>query len=621
MNDVGETQRILLIYNSIDKASVRLVHNARAALRDARLEHDLVDFSNALHLPALERYTSILLCAEALDELGVQGIVDLSDYVADGGGLVLLRRTWHPQLAAVAGMVPLAVQPDILSSPEADGGLVFIADTLPPFVNVSVNSDELAGHCPFHIRPARNVHLIATSEQGFPLAWLNRFGSGRTICWNSAFLHNKRMRGVIIQSAMAVQQVGVLPLANVAIIQVDDFPAPLEHGDLSVAGDEYAGLSSMEFYICNWHPDMQALADRHGVVLSYFPTFNYNDVVAGPFSFKEWSNAKITINGARIPACVHAAKIASHGGEIGLHGYNHVPLIEPFWSSETAIQSAMDAVTSQWQRDGLGPLPSSYVPPNNEYDAHGLGALCGAMPNIKVISGSFLHVAPERGGQREFGEEPWNPQLFCVPRATSGYEFSREMQFDGVSQLATSGIWTHFVHADDVFDVSKEKVPDPICRNPQNRPWRSAPSRSPRKRGLLEEFDAWLVDFRRRFPWLRFESTSNGAKLIKQHLQQEWTISLHPSWITIETDRGRYFQIHLNDGRLAGTRCISGADLIVREHLNGSTSYTLRAQAHTVTVPLLTPAWPRRIIRRLRCWLISGSSILRRHSPSALLHR
>jgi hypothetical protein len=571
----------LLVYNSEEPATQLLVENARAALRDARLDYESVDFGAVPRLPRLERFNCVLMCAENLRRLESQDCSDLIAFVDQGGGLVILRRSWHVELARLFGIEPTETKPKTLQTLEASGGLSFISDTLPSFYGCTQTAEQLGGHVPLDISPGEDAHVFATNEQGFPVGWLNCEGSGRVIYWNSAFLQKKRMRGMIIQSVAAAQPVSVLPIANVAVIQIDDFPAPLFHANMDPVSKEFQEMDSAGFYTRIWHPDMLDLAAKHGLTYTYFPTFNYNDKTAPPFPFDEWTHQKVVVDEAEQPACIFNARAANDAGELGLHGYNHMSLVADVWTSPQAMRDALQEVAARWEDDTQATFPTSYVPPNNEYDEQGVAALSAAFPSIKAISGSYLGVEPDRGGQREFGQEKWNPNLFCIPRATSGYEFTSDMKFDALSQIGTSGIWTHFVHADDVFEHPAGPEPDPYCRNPQRRPWRSFEG----QRGLLDEFERWISEFRSRFPWLRFVSTCDAHALIKGHLQSETKVAINPSHATIETTPGSHFQIRINGAKRVRRRKILGATVLGVERAGGAAIYTMLANASTVIVP------------------------------------
>ncbi|WP_299322379.1 DUF2194 domain-containing protein [Parasphingopyxis sp.] len=574
-----KAQRILFVQNGQDEAAAELAANAAKALDEARLDHERVDISDALHLPSLEHFSSVLLCVTKLEELGLQGITDLADYAAEGGGVVFPHRIWHRRLHDLAGFEERPTPPRFAATEPTTEGLRITGAVLPLFDGVELDREQLAGHRPLDLTPRDNVEIFAVSEEDYPLAWLHRLGNGRVIYWNSKMLEQKRLRGLIVQSVLAVQPVAIWPIANVGVIQIDDFPAPLWHEDMGPVLDQYPDLNATQFYGDIWHPDMLDLADRYGLTYSYFTIFNYNDRTSSPFPFDEWTYQTTHIAGTEVPATPHAAAIASNAGELALHGYNHMSLLNEIWSSQAMMEQALGDAAGRWDADDLGPLPVSYVPPNNEYDRTGIAALSSALPSVASISGSYLHGEFERGGQREFGPEPWNEKLFCLPRATSGYEYSADMQFDALSQIGVAGIWTHFTHADDVFDMPPDGEEDPYCRNPKRRRWRGKVSTNGGNHGLLDEFERWIADFKRRFPWLRYATTRAACRLVEDHLRSDWAAFIGAEEIRVRSEPGSWFQIRLNTGAQLDPHAISGAELVSAAGDNGCLADTLRSTA------------------------------------------
>jgi hypothetical protein len=582
---VNGTQRILIVYDDGDARSQWMAPNARQALRDARLACDEVDLSRD-RLPELASYSCVLLCAEVPKHLQSRDVERLRDWVESGGGLVAACRTWHPAILELAGLPASEDAPRCLEGTAAAEGLRFISAELPAFHGLEASTSEIGDNLPWDVTPDDAATILATTSAGHPLAWMFEYGEGRVVYWNSAILAHKRGRGLIVQSIAVAQQVSVLPLANVAVIQIDDFPAPLGPADLGHVADEYPGLTATEFYTRIWHPDMLALAERQGIEFTYLATFNYNDRVTPPFDFGEWEHHRVRIGGELVSATAHSAAVAAQNGELGFHGYNHCSLTADTWSSTEAMKQALRAVAERWQTDGLGNLPAVYVPPSNEYDEAGLEALAAELPSIEIVSGLFYDGSPERGGQRELGPEPWNPKLFALPRATSGYGHTPEVEFDALSQIATAGIWTHFVHPDDVFDVPRGAEYDVWCRNPAGRRWRTHGTGEGSGQGLMDVFEGWVEAIRSRFPWLRFVGTQRGASIVRGHLEGSWDVRWAGDRIELDLPTGSCFQLRLNGGRALPARLPPGARYLHVQREEGFSLYTIESEVARLTLEL-----------------------------------
>ena len=82
----------------------------------------------------------------------------------------------------------------------------------------------------------------------------------------------------------------------------------------------------------------------------------------------------------------------------------------------------------------------------------GLRKLQEGAPSVKYIQSTYLGDF-EEGGNREFDPEPYNDYFFDYPRISSGYFFEKDDIMNIESLYLFTGIWTHFVHPDDVFQL------------------------------------------------------------------------------------------------------------------------------------------------------------------------
>ena len=195
------------------------------ALQYARLIFDEVPVSDVGPSRSFERFSCILFCCETLDLLSGATAARIRDYVANGGSIAVVYRGWSDDLCELFGIEYPGGWPDFSLADEE--GLNFVSDLFPAFHDLQLTSDDIWGHAPLDIRPKPDCEVIATNARGRPLAWLNHWQDGRVVYWNTVALGEKRLRGLIIQSVACAQQTSVLPLANVGVVQVDDYPPAL----------------------------------------------------------------------------------------------------------------------------------------------------------------------------------------------------------------------------------------------------------------------------------------------------------------------------------------------------------------------------------------------------------
>lgn len=579
-------QRILVIHNSTDVYAEKVYANALQALDYARLNHEELDLAGAETWPDLDQYSSLLLVTEVLGTIDEARAQVIADYVAGGGGLAVVYRGWNRYLVPLFGMLGDKEFPRLI---ESEGGLSFQTDFFPGVQGLSLSDKTLPNLESYQVDLQPDVEVIATSATGRPVVWLKRHGGGRVIYWDTVFLVDKEARGFIVQSVMNAQGIGVLPIANFATLQVDDFPASISTEKIEPVKTEY-DMTLVDFYDKVWFPDMMDIARWYGLTYTFLLPFNYNARVEPPFTFREWEHADVEVDGQRVLYSVYASHLAAQGHELGLHGYNHTSLTLENWPSEENMVAALQAAWDRWDADNLGPHTITYVPPNNAYDAAGARALTEGFPSLRILAGIYTGQF-EAGGSREFGPEPWNPQLFDIPRVTFGYNLTQRYRYAMMSEIGMMGIWTHFMHPDDVVHTPENYPSAPHLRNPNRWPWRG--DNTGEKNGFYYRFRRWLDFARTTYPWLRYVSTSDSVDILRLHLQNQVTVDLKPQEVVLHSTTPTYFQVRVNDGRRIFLNTLEGAQLVDVYHGEGYTLYTLRGVKQEVHLRMLMPIGSR----------------------------
>ncbi len=582
MIDQGRGQRVLSIGDSADRYAALIRENVAWALFYARMDHHHIDVSEDATLPDLSRFSAIVLCMEALHRLDQTWLDGIRRFVTLGGGLAVVYRGWNAALSDLFGISSQSGPPDFVAD-EVEG-LFFPSDLLPGFHNLRLTPAEISGHTSYDLKPHQDATVLATSSGGRPLAWLTRFGEGRVIFWNTVILGEKRARGLIVQSIAAVQRMSVLTVANVATLQIDDFPPEMFEQTLEPIASEYGGMDNLTFYDRIWYADMVSLAQEHGLRYTWLTVFDYDDTVP-PHALEFEPDGKRKPAASKMPFNSAAAQSAAHAGEMGLHGYNHFPLLLDLWRTSDQMIRALNSAAVEWRASGLGPLPTTYVPPNNEYDEVGAIALSRTFPEMRAICGLFGSGDVQRGGNREFGPEPWNPDLFCLPRATSGYELSDITRFVLASQIGTMGVWTHFLHTDDVYETPDNFPNRQGLRNARSLPWRV--DENGEKTGLFHRFEAGMEFVCSTFPWLNFVETRDALPILKAHLKNEVHVGFGSKTIVIRSTYPSWFQLRINDGRQLNPVGLSNAEIMDVQRGRTFTQYTLRSTKPDVRLEMI----------------------------------
>lgn len=572
-------QRVLIVCDNADIHACKARDNAATALHYARIRFDVGSLRDMIALPRFGHYSCILLCAENLQPLDSRVIAEMTAFVRGGGGLAVIYRGWNGRLCDLFGIAAQDRWPEFVPE-DGNGGLHFGGGLLPAFEGLHFGYDEMSGHVSYDVVPERDCAILATNDGGRPLAWLRQAGEGRVLFWNTAVLGEKIMRGLIVQSVACAQPRAVLPIANVAVIHIDDFPPPWIEETREPLSSEFPGMSPSAFFRDVWYGDMAALARKEGLVYTGYAIFDYFSTAA------DFENAAGKPGEALPPVFgERAAGLALGEGEIGLHGYNHVSLALDLWMTEDAMHASLAAARESWDTWHADMPPRSYVPPNNEFDGRGIRALSVHFPEIEAVCSTYTGGLHERGGRREFGPEPWNEALFSMPRASAGYTLDSDNHLEMASLLDTMGVWTHMIHPDDLFDTPERSPEAGEWRNPATRYWRA--TNPDGAEGLYRTFADWIAFAKVRFPWLRYMATSTAVPILKAFLENRYEIGFGDKLVSVRTAPGSYFRLRLNDFSRVNPAGTVGAELLHAEERLEFAVYTFRSQAGEATIELM----------------------------------
>src|SRR5690606_1394113 len=128
-----------------------------------------------------------------------------------------------------------------------------------------------------------------------------------------------------------------------------------------------------------------------------------------------------------------------------------------------------------------------------------LNQLVKGMPSIKFMC-SIYNGEFKEGGNREFDFDPLEPKLFDIPRTASGFYLSEEANFALNSVYLYTGIWIHFVHPDDVFQIPGEhniSQGNYALRNSEGLGWHKSKKSN---RAMYPEFRSLIKNMKQRFP-------------------------------------------------------------------------------------------------------------------------
>lgn len=295
------------------------------------------------------------------------------------------------------------------------------------------------------------VFAQTADEFPTPIIWRRRAGEGTVVVDNLGFLE-KGYRGLHGSAYSLLSDACIYPVINASAFYIDDFPSPVPGGHGKYIEQDY-NLSIKDFYTSKWWTDIYNLAQAYGIKYTGMVIEQYSDQVSGTFVRNTDLERYLYFGNMLLDA----------GGEIGLHGYNHMPLVlENFdyqglfdsYSQWPSYQDMVGAVTEL--KDfctGLYPDRTFqvYVPPSNIISGEGISMLASDFPDVKAIASVYL--PGDLAYTQEFQVE--ENGLISTPRVIAGYIMDDYIRLVALSELNFHLVSSHFQHPDDVLDEDR----------------------------------------------------------------------------------------------------------------------------------------------------------------------
>ena len=444
---VSEEADTLLIVDETNEISDLFYQDMTLILNDMRVSFETVDISE-FDATQLAHYQKIVLCFSNLDLFGEQ-IVEVTAWVEQGGCMMNLSTyDASSNLSVIASKIGILEGGDDYV---AASGCIVDEDFMIgaggrsfPYGGVYWSSlNVLLDHqCRIYIRALEN---------DLPLLWERGFGAGKFVVMNQS-LTGKEARGFLASAYSLMDAVSVYPVINASAFYLDDFPSPVPSGNGKYIQEAY-GMDISNFYANVWWKDLLDWEKRYGIIHTGLIVEDYSDLVKALFVRTE-SVERFSFFGKML---------LNHGGELGFHGYNHMPLCLTGFDYEGLYDDYVLWETTQDMEEALQELyafsselfPEAvfqvYVPPSNIISEDGIAALREALPEIRAIASSYL--PGECAYAQEFGVR--EDGIIETPRITSGAIMDDYMYLIAFSELNFHYVQSHFMHPDDVLDEDR----------------------------------------------------------------------------------------------------------------------------------------------------------------------
>jgi hypothetical protein len=442
-----EHSKTLFLYNSNDAFNTDYIDNYIAVLEGMKVSFDVVNIYETDQYD----YSDYEIVFVALIDISVaeDRILDLMNWVEKGGRVLFaFRPDPSDTFTGIYRRLGIRSTGEDLQATE---GIEFLEDILPGATQLEITSDFLThSSYPCSLEPTATVYAQSADEFAIPLIWSYELGQGKIVFVNSDQFITKSSRGTISAAYALLPEVFAYPVINASVFFIDDFPAPIPEGTTELLKEQY-GRDIQSFMINVWWPDLEAISNQYGIYFTTVMIETYNDHVNPPFEKQPEIERHQYFGGL----------VLQDGGELGLHGYNHVSLcVEeeginaqlgyPGWPSD----EAMELSVYELYTFATDLFPDNefvtYVPTSNVLCQSSRNWLPQVLPDLRVISSVYLEEEEGLAYEQEFEEAA--DGIIELPRVIAGYDITDYMEWAAINELGFHLINSHFVHPDDVLN-------------------------------------------------------------------------------------------------------------------------------------------------------------------------
>lgn len=437
----------LYLWNSNEVASENAKDEFTAILDEMRLGYELMDISQ-IKPDDFESYQKVVIGIVNLSSLGAEHILQLMDWVEAGGSLLsILPFELDGTLRAIGARMGIV---DMGNSYVLVEKIRFCSE----FMIGAERGDEYPITDPFNssmpviLDSSCNVYLDNGGE--VPLLWEYRYGDGKVVVNNLGFIE-RVYRGFYAASYSLLGDICAYPVINGSAFYLDDFPSPAPLGYSEYVKRDY-NMTIEDFYYNIWWPDIQKLSEEFGIRFTGLTIETYSDQTEGELE-KNQDTQKLIFYGNTLLA---------YSGEIGFHGYNHMPLcLESFdyknafdynkWKSVEKLEESISELSRFCKELFPREKFQVYVPPSNILSDEGRRVLVERFPEIKAIASVYFTGKFEYSQEFSVSEDG----MIEIPRITAGCYIDDYMKIAALSELNMHFVSSHFHHPDDALDEGR----------------------------------------------------------------------------------------------------------------------------------------------------------------------
>lgn len=491
----GPREKYLVVYDPEFVHSVLLQRNVAQTFRQLKKDVRVARARDAVEGPL--DYRGIILTVENLDK--VKSLARFRDYAKNGGTVyVLFRPVPGPAFLALGAEMGCAAADGLTEA----SGIKLLSNILIKGSGFELHEDALTSSLRVQLAPDAKTHAV--SLNGVPMIWERPSGKGKYVVYNGSSLALKQNRGLITGMLALGTDNFVYPVIGAKVVFIDDFPAPFPEGADADIRRDYR-MNTAQFFRNIWWPDMLKSAQRYGVRYTGVVIETYDDNTRPPF--RPGHDVSLDRNNL----VIYGRELIKSGGEIGIHGHNHQPLVPPgyildgpeyvAWASRADMTASLKEVRRYVEEVYPSYSLQAYVPPSNILSPDGRAAILEALPDTRIIASLYF---PDKDSNASYVQEFERARdgVLEMPRVSFGYLRHNNNDWEILNAITAVGVFTHFVHPDNILYTEK-------------RSWKE----------LHKSFDSLLAEIHDRFGWLRGATASQAGAMLEDYLDLDYRLT------------------------------------------------------------------------------------------------
>lgn len=456
--EVEEIPTCVILTCKTDKVNAIYQQMITHVLDEMCIAYDVLDVTENFHPDCLSAYKTMVITFEDWSVLG-DDLLAICNWVKQGGAMMNMSTPIPNEgFLTIAGKLGIE-----------NGGRSYTGISGFRIENQSMiggNEGEVysyisQGEAPLQIslnlnlREECTVHM-STEDGKTPLIWECPYQDGKFVIINET-ITEKYQRGFVCLAYSLLEDACIYPVINASAFYLDDFPAPMPEGDETYIKRDY-GITLEAFYATIWWPEVLSWTEEYGIKYTGSIIETYNDMVEGPFE-RNYITTQYTSYGNML---------LNNGGELGLHGYNHMPLTKEKGKNDSHIKGEKQWKSKEDMKEALEELydfstrlfPKTtfqiYVPSSNRLSQEGKEAVLEVCPDISIFASGYLESMEPDAYVQEFCVD--EDGYIQTPRIVSGMEIENIQKIAALSELNYHYVQSHYVQLYDILDEQKGAV-------------------------------------------------------------------------------------------------------------------------------------------------------------------